>query len=124
NPATGRSICEVASAGAADVARAVQSARRAFDDGPWQKLDSSERGKRLRRVADIIRKRQGELAKLDSLDCGKPLKDSMEVDVPVAAEFFDYFGGLCDKICGETIPASNDFLNYTVREPLGVIGQI
>jgi acyl-CoA reductase-like NAD-dependent aldehyde dehydrogenase len=124
NPATGGAISDVAEAGVEDIERAVHAARRAFDHGPWRRLEATERGKRLRRVADLIRSRQTDLALLDSTDCGKPVKDSMDVDAPMAAEFFEYFAGLCDKICGQTIPASNSFLNYTLHEPLGVVGQI
>jgi len=124
NPATGEVLAKVSEGGAQDIDLAVKAARRAFEEGPWKTISSSERGKLLRRVADIIREREDELAKLDTLDCGKPISDTTEVDVPVAAEFFEYFAGLPDKIRGETIPISDDFLNYTLREPVGVVGQI
>lgn len=124
NPATGEELAMVAQGGKADIELAVKAARRAYAEGPWGKLDTSERGKLLRKVADIIRSKQDELALLDTLNSGKPIMDTTTVDVPAAAEFFEYFAGMPDKICGQTIPLSPDFLNYTRREPLGVVGQI
>ena len=124
NPASGEVIAEVAEGGAADIDKAVRAARKAFEEGPWGSMDPSERGKYLRKVADLIRANGEELAALDTKDCGKPITDTRTVDVPVAAEFYDYFAGLTDKITGQTIPQGNDFLNYTIREPLGVVGQI
>ncbi|MBI4027525.1 MAG: aldehyde dehydrogenase family protein [Verrucomicrobia bacterium] len=123
NPATGEVIAEVAEGDATDIDRAVAAARKALD-GPWGRTDPSERGKYLRRMADLIRKNAEELALLDTRDCGKPITDTRTVDVPVAAEFFDYFAGLPDKICGSTVPVGDGFLNYTLREPVGVVGQI
>lgn len=124
NPATGEVLVEVAEGDAADIALAVAAARKAFDDGPWPKMDPSERGKCLRKMADLIRENAEELAALDTRDCGKPITDTSSVDVPVAAEFFDYFAGLPDKILGSTVPSGEGFLNYTLREPVGVVGQI
>lgn len=124
NPATEEELAKVSEASVKDIDLAVKAARSAFDEGPWGRMPSSERGKLLRKAADIIRKRKDELAMLDTFDCGKPISDTTEVDVPVAAEFFDYFAGIPDKIWGKTIPLSDDFLNYTLREPVGVVGQI
>ncbi len=123
NPATGEVIATVAEGDARDIDRAVAAARKALD-GPWGTMDPSERGKYLRKMADLIRKNAEALAVLDTKDCGKPITDTRTVDVPVAAEFFDYYAGLPDKICGRTIPSGEGFLNYTLREPVGVIGQI
>ena len=124
NPANGEVIAEVAEGDAADIGLAVKAARKAFEEGPWGGMDPSARGRCLRKVADLIRANAEELAALDTRDCGKPITDTRTVDVPVAAEFYDYFAGLADKITGHTIPQGNDFLNYTIREPLGVVGQI
>lgn len=124
NPATGEELAKVSEGRTEDIDLAVKTARHAFDKGPWGKMDPAERGKLLHKVADIIRKKKDELALLDTLDCGKPISDTTEVDVPVSAEFFDYFAGIPDKIWGRTIPISDDFLNYSVREPVGVVGQI
>ena len=124
NPATGEVIADVAEGDAADIDRAVAAARKAFDHGPWPKTDPSERGKCLRRMAELIRAKAEDLAVLDTRDCGKPITDTRTVDVPVAAEFFEYFAGLPDKILGSTVPSGEGFLNYTVREPVGVVGQI
>lgn len=123
NPATGEKLADVAEAGEEDIDRAVKAARKAYE-GAWSRITPSERGKLLRNVAEKIREKAGELARIDTLDCGKPITDTTTVDVPVAAEFFDYFAGLPDKICGQTIPVGDDFLNYTIREPVGVVGQI
>ncbi|MBI2843387.1 MAG: aldehyde dehydrogenase family protein [Armatimonadetes bacterium] len=124
NPATGEVIAEVSEGDKEDVDIAVQAARRAYEDGPWSRMTTTERGKLLRKVADIIRQQEEELACLDTLDCGKPITDTRTVDVPGAADFFEYWAGMPDKINGHTIPISQDFFNYTRREPWGVVGQI
>ncbi|MCK4400944.1 aldehyde dehydrogenase family protein [bacterium] len=122
NPATGEKIADVAEGGTEDINRAVKAARQAFEEGPWHTMSPTERGKLLVKAGGIIRRKSKELAILDTLDAGKPINDTTSVDVPMSAEFFEYYGGLCDKICGETLPVGNDFLNYTRREPYGVVG--
>jgi len=124
NPATEETITEVAAAGVPDVDRAVQAARRAFTSGPWAKMPGSERGRILWRLGDLIDANLQELARLETLDQGKTITDSLRVDVPMAADCFRYFAGWAGKIEGETIPARAPTLNYTLREPIGVIGSI
>src|SRR5262245_48653670 len=124
NPATEEPITEVASAGAPDVDRAVQAARRAFATGPWAKMSGAERGRILWRIGDLIEANLQELARLESLDQGKTITDAQRVDVPLAADCFRYFAGWAGKIEGETIPVRTPTLNYTLREPIGVVGAI
>ncbi len=124
NPATGEVLAEVAEAGAADVDLAVQAARRAFESGKWAKMSARDRGRVLYKVSQLIAERTQEIAELETADNGKPLRDALYVDVPVAAENFEYFAGLATKIQGETIPVSGPFFNYTLREPVGVCGQV
>src|SRR5262245_48202182 len=124
NPATEEPITEVSEGGAADVDRAVQAAQRAFASGPWAKMPASERGKILWRIGDLIEANLQELARLETLDQGKTITDSTRVDVPMAADCFRYFAGWAGKIEGETIPVRFGSLNYTLREPIGVVGAI
>jgi aldehyde dehydrogenase (NAD+) len=124
NPATEEPITTVAAAGAADVDRAVQAARRAFSAGPWAKMSGAERGRILWRIGDLIEANLQELARLETLDQGKTITDSLRVDVPLAADCFRYFAGWAGKIEGETIPVRAPTLNYTLREPIGVVGSI
>jgi acyl-CoA reductase-like NAD-dependent aldehyde dehydrogenase len=124
NPATEEPITEVSEAGAEDVDRAVQAARRAFTSGPWAKMSPAERGRILWKIGDLIEANLQELARLETLDQGKTITDSGRVDVPLAADCFRYFAGWPTKIEGETIPVRGGSLNYTLREPIGVIGSI
>ena len=124
NPATEEVIAEVASGGERDIDRAVQAARAALEDGPWRTMDARERGALLMRLADRIEQESDELAKLETLDNGKPIKDSLSFDVPDVITVLRYYGGLADKIQGETIPINGETLCYTRREPVGVAGQI
>jgi len=124
NPATEEAITEVAEGGAADIDRAVQAARRAFDSGPWGRMPASERGRILWRIGDRIEAEVAELARLETLDQGKTITDSTKVDVPMAADCFRYFAGWAGKIDGETIAVRAPCLNYTLREPIGVVGAI
>ncbi|HSY73157.1 MAG TPA: aldehyde dehydrogenase family protein [Alloacidobacterium sp.] len=123
NPSTGEEICQVAAANAADVDRAVQAARKAFE-GSWRKMNASERGQLLHRLADLIEKHTEELARLESLDNGKPVSVARRVDVSKAIACYRYFAGWTDKIQGKTIPIDGDFFCYTRHEPVGVVGQI
>ena len=124
NPSTGEEICQVAEADAADVDKAVQAARRAFDQGPWKKMRASERGRMLHRLADLIEQNADQLARLETLDNGKPLSIAKAVDVTKTIACYRYFAGWADKVQGKTIPIDGDFFCYTRHEPIGVIGQI
>ena len=124
NPSTGEEICEVAEADVADVERAVRAARSAFEHGPWRSMRASERGRLLYRLADLIESKGDELARLESLDNGKPVSAAKAVDVTKTVACYRYFGGWSDKVHGKTIPIDGDFLCYTRHEPIGVVGQI
>jgi acyl-CoA reductase-like NAD-dependent aldehyde dehydrogenase len=124
NPATEETLTEVAEAGVEDVDHAVQAARRAFTSGPWAKMAPAERGRILWKIGDLIEANLQEMARLETLDQGKTITDSTRVDVPMAADCFRYFAGWTTKIEGETIPVRGGSLNYTLREPIGVIGSI
>ena len=124
NPATEEVLAVVAEADSADVDVAVEAARRAFDDGPWPRMRARDRGRLLYKLAELIDRERAELAVLESLDNGKPIAETRAVDVPSAIEVFAYYAGWADKIGGETIPQSESFFTYTLREPHGVCGQI
>src|SRR5579864_8777946 len=130
NPATGQTLAKVAEGDAEDINRAVRAARRAFDDGPWGRLTPSERGRLIWKIGDLILENADELAQLESLDNGKPVGVARAADVPLAADLFQYMAGWATKIEGNTIdisvpymPGAN-FHSYTLREPVGVVGQI
>ena len=122
DPHDGSVIAEVARAGPADVDRAVAAAAAAFP--AWARMQASARGRLLLRLADLIEANTDELATLESLDTGHPIRDSRSLDVPRTAATFRYFGGMADKIQGDVIPVEPGFLNYILREPLGVVGMI
>lgn len=124
NPATEEVICEVAAADTADLELAVQAARKAFTEGKWPRMSGSDRAALLHKLADLLEERQDELAYLETLDNGKPLRESLNVDLPLTIQCYRYFAGWADKIQGKTIPLTGDFLCYTRHEPIGVIGQI
>ena len=124
NPTTGEEICQVAEADAADVDLAVKAARAAYDHGPWHKISGRERGRLLTRLADLIEKHADELARLESLDNGKPFSMAKHVDVAATAACYRYFAGWADKVTGKTIPLEGSFFCYTRHEPIGVCGQI
>src|SRR5689334_6010108 len=126
NPATGEVLTQVAEASAADVDRAVQAARRAFENGsgPWRKLSASERGRLIWRLADLVEKNIEELAELETLDNGKPIFESRYVDMPMVIDVLRYYAGLATKIHGETVNTSEAAFTYTLREPVGVVGLI
>ncbi|MGH7735479.1 MAG: aldehyde dehydrogenase family protein, partial [Gemmatimonadales bacterium] len=128
DPATGRQIATVADANAADVDRAVAAARAAFESGPWPDMLPVQREALLWRLSDLIEKHADELAELESLDNGKTKFMASVVDVPGARDYFRYMAGWATKIEGNTIPISagknGSFLAYTLREPIGVVGQI
>ena len=122
NPHDNSVIAQVAMAGHADVDRAVVAAQKAFP--AWSRMQAADRGRILLKLADLIEAHGEELARLESLDTGHPIRDCRMLDVPRTAGCFRYFGGMADKFQGETIPVDAGFLNYTLREPLGVVGQV
>jgi aldehyde dehydrogenase (NAD+) len=124
NPATGQTICQVAEGDKADIDLAVKAARKAFETGPWPKMNASERGRLLNKLADLIEKHQEELAALESLDNGKPYRDAIAADVPLTIKCYRYYAGWADKNHGKTIPVEGDYFCYTRHEPVGVVGQI
>src|ERR1700761_8485735 len=130
NPATGDILAHVAEGDKEDIERAVAAARTAFDEGPWGRMTPSERGRIIWRIGDLILEHAEELAQLESLDNGKPYAVALGADVPLAADLFHYMAGWATKIEGNTInisvpymPGAN-FHSYTLREPVGVVGQI
>jgi aldehyde dehydrogenase (NAD+) len=124
NPATGEVITSVAEADKADVDLAVKAARKAFEEGPWSKMTATDRGRVLSKLADLIMEHRDDLAELETMDNGKPISDSRNIDVPLVADCIEYYAGWANKVHGETIPVPGPFLNYTLREPIGVVGQI
>jgi len=122
NPHDGSTLAEVAMAGRSDVDAAVAAAKAAFP--AWSRMAAADRGRLLLKLADRIEQRSEELARIESLDTGHPLRDTRALDAPRTAATFRYFGGMADKFEGAVIPVEAGFLNYLVREPLGVVGQI
>jgi aldehyde dehydrogenase (NAD+) len=123
NPATEEVIAAVASADASDVDAAVTAARAALA-GPWGSLSARERGRLVRKLADRLLERVDEVSRLETLHNGKPITESRNIEIPAAAECFEYYAGWADKVMGETIPVKGNYLTYTLREPLGVIAAI
>lgn len=124
NPATGEPLADVAVAAAEDVDRAVLAARRAFDDGPWPRLDPLVRGRMLYQLAASIRARLEDLAMTDTRNVGKPIRDTRGFDVPCAADLFESYAGLADKIAGKCYGTLPDNVTMQFREPLGAIAAI
>lgn len=124
NPATEQEIMKVPLAEEKDVDRAVTAARKAFDEGPWSKLSASDRARFLYRIGEAILANADEIAYCETVDIGKPISESRNIDVPFVAELFFYYSGWATKYHGETIPVKGNYLNYTLREPLGVVGAI
>lgn len=124
NPATEEVIAEVAEGDQPDIDLAVQAARRAFESGPWSKMDARDRGRVMHRLADLIEEEIDELAALESLDNGKPIKDARSADLPLVIDCLRYYAGFADKIHGSTIPVRGNYFTYTRKEPVGVVGQI
>ncbi|CAN5838655.1 aldehyde dehydrogenase DhaS [soil metagenome] len=123
NPSTGEVFAEVAAADKADIDKAVSAARRAFE-GKWSQMSARDRGRLLYKLSQLIEERSTELAELETADNGKPIRESLYVDLPQVVENFEYFAGFATKIEGETIPVPGQMFNYTLREPVGVCGQI
>ncbi len=130
NPATGEVLAQVAEGDKADIDAAVKAARKAFDSGPWSRLTASERGKLIWKLADLLEQHVEEFATLETLDNGKPLTIARAADVPLAVDMFRYMAGWATKLEGTTIPLSvpytpgANYHAYTLREPVGVVGQI
>src|SRR5262244_380718 len=126
DPSTGQVMAHVAEADAADVDKAVKAARKAFDEGPWPRMTPSERGRILWKLADLIERQTEQFATLESLDNGKPLTVARVADVPLTIDMFRYMAGWATKITCTTIPISfpGEYLSFTLREPVGVVGQI
>jgi aldehyde dehydrogenase (NAD+) len=123
NPATEDVICAVASADASDVDAAVAAARAALE-GPWAKMTARERGRLVSRLATRLLERADEVARLETLHNGKPITESRQIEIPLAAECLEYYAGWADKVTGETIPVKGNHLTYTLREPVGVVAAI
>ncbi|GAA3155639.1 aldehyde dehydrogenase [Nonomuraea roseoviolacea] len=124
SPRDGAVLAPVAAGGAEDVDRAVRAARRAFDDGRWRNLPPRERKRVMLRFADLLREHREELARLETLDVGKPIGESRRVDVEGAATCLQWYGEAVDKTYDEVAPAGPDALALVTREPLGVVGAV
>src|ERR1041385_7137477 len=130
NPATGDPLTHCAEGDARDIQRAVRAARQAFESGPWRRMTPSERSRLIWKIGDLILDNADELAELESLDNGKPRAVARAADIPLAADLFHYMAGWATKILGHTFPisvpyaAGARFHAFTLREPVGVIGQI
>jgi aldehyde dehydrogenase (NAD+) len=123
NPATGETICQVAEAAKEDVDAAVKAARKAVEEGPWKKMSATQRGRLLYKLADLVEQNTEELAALESLNSGKIIADSRG-DIGGVTAGLRYYAGFADKIEGRTVPLEGNFLSYTLRQPVGVVGQI
>ncbi|HEX5473381.1 MAG TPA: aldehyde dehydrogenase family protein [Vicinamibacterales bacterium] len=123
NPATEEVIAQVPSAGKDDLDAAVAAARAALT-GPWGTMSARERGRLVHRLATRLMERVDEVARLETRHNGKPISESRHIEIPAAAECFEYYAGWSDKVMGETIPVKGNYLTYTLREPLGVVGAI
>ncbi|HEY1271103.1 MAG TPA: aldehyde dehydrogenase family protein, partial [Terriglobales bacterium] len=130
NPATGEVLAQIAEGDREDIDLAVKAARKAFDSGPWSRMTASQRGRLIWKLGDLLEQNVEELATLETLDNGKPLAIARAADIPLAAELFRYMAGWATKLEGTTIPLSVPYTPkaryhaYTLREPVGVVGQI
>jgi acyl-CoA reductase-like NAD-dependent aldehyde dehydrogenase len=124
NPATGEKLCDAPAAGAADVDLGVRAARRAFEDGPWRTMTARDRGRLLRRLADLLWDRREEFALVESLENGKTFREAIRGDVGPGAACLAYFSEWPVRILGEVLPVDGPFHTYVVREPVGVVGAI
>ena len=130
DPSSNLLLTHVPKGGKEDIDRAVKAARNAFENGPWRKITVSERGKLIWKLADLIEARTEEFAQLETLDNGKPIAVARVADVPLVIDHFRYYAGMASKIHGESIDISvpyapgAEFLDFTLREPMGVVGQI
>jgi aldehyde dehydrogenase (NAD+) len=124
NPATGEVITHLAEGDERDADAAVGAASQAFESGPWAEMSAADRAKILWKIGDLIDKYNEEFGTLETLDNGKPIFESRQIDMPMVAEVFRYYAGWATKIHGETVPVRGPFLHYTLREPLGVVAAI
>src|SRR3954468_2532567 len=123
NPATEEIVAAVACAGREDLDAAVTAARAALA-GPWTAMSARERGRLVRKLGERLVERADEVARLEPVHNGKPISESRHLEIPAAAECFEYYGGWSDKVMGETIPVKGNHLTYTLREPIGVVAAI
>jgi aldehyde dehydrogenase (NAD+) len=124
HPATEEVVAQVAEGDAEDIDKAVLAARDAFERGPWKTMDARDRGALIGKLADLIAEEADELAALESLDNGKPIRDSRAADLPLTIDCLRYYAGWADKLHGQTVPVRGNYFTYTRREPVGVVGQI
>lgn len=124
NPATGDTICQITEGDQADIDQAVIAARRALESKAWTRMSAAQRGRLIYKLADLIESNLQEIAALETLDNGKPIRDSVNVDLPTTIALYRYFAGWADKIHGKTIPVNGPYMAYTRHEPVGVVGQI
>ena len=124
NPATGEAIAKIAACDKEDVDRAVAAARRAFESGKWSRMAPAGRKKRLQKLAELMLKHAGELALLETLDMGKPIRDSSTIDVPAAANCIAWNGEAIDKLYDQVAPTDPNVVALITREPLGVVGAV
>jgi betaine-aldehyde dehydrogenase len=123
DPSTEEIIAQVAASDSADVEQAVKAARAAFDSGPWAKTTAQDRGRILFKLADKIRQNSAMLAEIECRNSGKPIVEA-EYDIADVATCFEYYGGLANKVMGNVMPVPANALSFTMREPVGVAGQI
>ncbi|MEI5908895.1 aldehyde dehydrogenase family protein [Bacillus spongiae] len=124
NPATGETVATVFEADAQDIDLAVKAARAAFDQGAWSKMSAAKRSRLMYKLADLMEENKEALAQLETIDNGKPIRETTHADIPLSIEHMRYYAGWCTKITGQTIPVNGPFLNYTRHEAVGVVGQI
>src|SRR5215472_1656295 len=124
NPATGEKICDAPAASAKDVDLAVEAARRAFEAGPWAKMNRSARGKLIRKFAELLWERREEFALIESMNNGKTFREAVRGDVGPGSSTLAYYAEWTNKILGEVLPVDGSFLTYALREPVGVVGAI
>ena len=124
NPATSEVIGSIPRGTEADAHKAVQAARSAFDQGEWPRMSYQDRGDVLRQIAQLVREKASDLARLETLDNGKPIKESTLIDIPTVADTFESFASMAGELKGETIPVTPPAVSYTRHEPIGVVAQI
>jgi 4-(gamma-glutamylamino)butanal dehydrogenase len=124
NPATGEVLAEIASCEASDVDRAVAAARQAHEDGRWSRQSPEERGATLRKFVTLLEENAEELALLDALEAGKPIKDCREIDVPETIKTFRWYAEAADKLFDAVAPTAPEYLGLIIREPIGVVGAV
>jgi acyl-CoA reductase-like NAD-dependent aldehyde dehydrogenase len=124
NPATGEKICDAPAAGASDVDAAVRAARRAFEGGPWRTMNARDRGRLIRRLAELLWERREEFALVESLNNGKTFREAIRGDVAPGAACLSYFSEWPVRIMGEVVPVDGPFHTYVLKEPIGVVGAI